>query len=816
MSFHTDLKYAVRTLRNAPSFSAIVVLILGLGIGATTAVFSVIDALLLTPLPYRESDRLVALWQRAPDANVQQDWLSPGQYTEILEHSSSFEELALFYGGPVTLSSHGPAEEVGFLVARASFFRVLGAKPRLGRLFTEGDDRGDAPVVAVLTHELWQRRYGGDPDIVGKSVGLDILLVQVVGVLEPGLTLEGEVFPVGGGMKRYEVVLSMPRTRERMGDWETEGCNVAGKLRRGVSERRAQAEMDVISHRLRESGLQQLQGASVYVDVVPLLDQVVDRVRNGLWMLLGAASLLLLIACMNTANLILARGASRRREMGISAAIGAGRAAMAARLLTESMLLAGLGCLLGVGLAWGSVTLVRQMGSVHLPRSNTLGVDGRTLALALILGLVTTVASSLVPALRASGVHAHELIRGPSPTHGVLPKRMGSSSAFAVVQIAMAFVLLIGAGLLLRSFARLLEVDPGFEPRGRLTLRLQEPASRERSPEEARAVASELFQRIRALPGVRAVASATPLPFGQGAIWGPIEVEGFQPRSDEAPAIADRRFVSPGYFEAMGIRLVSGRLFEERDARSDARPVRIVDRPFAEHFWPGGDALGKWIGSEHAPFPENRRGRVVGIVEPVRHYALEADGRMTVYLPAGEINRTYLIVHADRDPNGLAQPVVDVVHGINRQIVVTDVRTMDRRLADATARRRLGFLLMQSFAGIALVLAAVGLYGVIAHGVSRGTPEIGIRMSLGASPVKIVRFVLGYGVFIASLGLAIGLAASLASTRLMESFLYGVTPVDFATYAGIILILGSVCALACWIPARRAGRVAPLVALRSE
>ena len=304
MNFLTECKYAGRALRKAPSFTATVVLTLALGIGATTAIFSVVNALVLTPLPYRDSDRLVALWQRAPESNVAFDWLSPGQYSEIREQSTSFEELALFYGGPILLNLHEPAEEVGFLIAQASFFRVLGAKPQLGRLFTDGDDEGGAPIVAVLTHALWQRRYGGDPDIIGKVVGLDFYPYEVVGVLEPGVPLDGEVFRVGGGMRRYEIVLSMPRTADRMADWKAESHNIMGKLRAGVSEARAQAEMDAISRRLRESGLQQLQGASVYVDVVPLLDEVVGGVRTGLWMLLGATGLLLLIACMNVANLL--------------------------------------------------------------------------------------------------------------------------------------------------------------------------------------------------------------------------------------------------------------------------------------------------------------------------------------------------------------------------------------------------------------------------------------------------------------------------------------------------------------------------------
>ncbi|HSF16995.1 MAG TPA: ABC transporter permease [Vicinamibacteria bacterium] len=816
MSVFISLKHAARASWRAPASSAIVIVVLGLGIGATTAIFSVVNSVLLTPLPYQDWDRIVALWQRAPESSVSRDWLSPGQYSEILEQSSSFEELALFFGGPILLTLQGPAEEVGFLVARASFFRVLGAKAQLGRLFTVGDDQGDAPMVAVLSHELWQRRYGGDPGILGKSVGTDAYSFEVVGILEPGLPLDGEAFPVGGGMNRYDIVLSMPRTVDRMNDWENEAHNIIGKLRHGVNEAQAQAEMDVISRRLEQQGLQQLKGASVYVDVVPLMDQVVGGVRAGLWMLLGAASLLLLIACMNVTNLLLARGVSRRRELGIYAAIGAGRARIVTHLLMENAVLAFAGCALGVCLAWCTVAIVRRVGPVNLPRLQLIEVDAETLTFAILAALGTAVLSGGWSASRVVSVDASELVKGLRSTNRVLPKRIGTSGVIVIAQVSVAFVLLLGAGLLVRSYARLLAIDPGFAAEGRLTLRLQEPPARDRSPEEGRAVAAELFGRVSELTGVRSVAAATPLPFGQGAIWGPIEVDGYVAPSDEPPVIADRRFVSPEYFETMGIRLVAGRLFDERDTRPDAPPVRIIDRLFAEHFWPGQNAMGKWIGSENARFRENRRGMIVGIVEHVRHYGLESDGRMTMYLPDGEINRTYLIVRADVDPDILVKPVTEVVRSIDPQIVITDVRTMEGRLSDARAQRRLGLLIMQSFAGIALVLGAIGLYGVVAHGVSDGTPEIGLRMALGASVRNILRLVLSYGALIASLGLAIGFFGSLMVTRLIESRLYGVSPADPVTYFGTALVLGAVCILACWIPARRAARVDPATALRNE
>jgi len=482
----------------------------------------------------------------------------------------------------------------------------------------------------------------------------------------------------------------------------------------------------------------------------------------------------------------------------------------------ENSLLTGLGCLLGVCIAWGSVAVVKQMGPVNLPRLGTLEVDGVTLAFATLVGLGTAVLSGAVLASRVAGIDTSELIRGLRSTNRVLPKRMGSSGVFVVVQISVAFVLLIGAGLLLRSFTRLLEVDPGFVAEGRLTLRLQEPLTPGRPTEEGRAVAAELFGGFALCLVFGSVASATPLPFGQGAVWGPIDVDGYVAPAGEPRAIADRRFVSPGYFETMGIRLLVGRLFDERDVRPDAPPVRIVDRPFAEHFWPGQDAMGKWIGSENARFRESRRGMIVGVVEPVRHYSLETHGRMTAYLPDGEINRTYLIVRADVDPAPLVQPVIEIAHSINRQIVGTDIRTMEERLADARAERRLGLLLMQGFAGIALVLGAIGLYGVIEHGVSSGTPEIGLRMAVGASGENILRLVLGYGVLIASMGIGIGLLVSLLGTRFMESLLYGVSSADVVTYVWITLMLGTVCVVACLIPARRATRVDPVVALRSE
>lgn len=811
-----EFKYSLRAFRTWKLLAATVVLTLAVGIGSTTAIFSVVDALLLNPLPYANADRLVLIWQRVPDANVQEDWLSAGQFNDIVEQSESFEELALILGGRMLLNRRAPGEDVGFLLARSSFFRVMNARPHLGRVLTAEDDRVGAERVTVLTYDLWQRRYGGDPDIVGETVGLGHIGIEVVGVLEPEFRLDETVLPVPGSIGSHDMMISLPLSEERLVDRTREYYNVIGRLKPGVSEEQAQAELDVIATRMREAGLPQIDDASFQLDVVPLLDQVVSSVRGALWILLAAAAILLVIACINVGNLLLMRATTRDREFGVCTAMGATRSRVVARLFIEGSLLALAGGVFGSAIAYGSIELLGYIGASQLPRFGGIQLDSRSLVFAVAISALTSLVFGHAPAHRASRVDLVSAMKGTVSSSATFPKRISPSTAFVIVQVALAFCLLVGSALLIQSFVHLLKVDPGFTATGRLTFRLEEPPVLERTDEDRTALAQELLRRTRALPGVRGAATGTPLPFGQGVAYKPMHVEGFERGPDDPAPVVDRRFVSPGYFRTMGIRLVAGRIFDPRDTAPGAPEVRIVDRLFAERFWPGQDPIGKSVGrgDDEVIEQSDKRALVVGVVEHVRHSTLETDGRMTLYVPSGVVELAYLIVHAEGDPSALMNPVMDAIRTAAPDIVVSDVRTMRGRLRDATAERRLILLVMQAFGVVAWLLAAVGLYGVIAYGVARGAPEIGTRMVLGADGRNVAQLVLSHGSVVISLGLAAGVSLSLLGVRLLDSLLFAISGVDPPTYVAVVVLLAATGILACWIPARRAARTDPVRVLR--
>lgn len=816
MHVFTDIKHAARTLRHESSLSAVVVLTLALGIGATTAIVSVVDDVLLNPLPYTDAERLVLLWQRNPEGDLEDEWLSPAQFRDIRDEAESFDDMALLIGGPGLLNLDGPAEVSGYIQATSSFLRMLGAKPFLGRILTEEDDQPDAAPVVVITHSLWQRRFGSDTDIIGKKIGIERFEVPVVGVLEPGFLLSNEVFPTPENIGKIESINSMRLTEERLSRRDIQQYNVLARLAPGVTIDEAQTELDLIASRMAQSSASSPTGAANRIDVVPLLDQVVGDVRARLWMLLAAAALMLVVACMNAANLLLARAASRRRELAIYAAIGANRRRLVTKLLSESLLLGLTAGAVGLGFAWVGLTLLRYVAPANLPRLNEVGLDGGILIFAVGLSLVTVSVSGWLPAWCAARIDVVAVIKGTGSRVGVLPKKLGLAGTFVVVQISAAFVLLMAAVLLLRSFDALLRVDPGFEPRGRLTMRIQESPRETRSPEEVNALFTTLLERIRSLPGVRAAATGTPLPFSPGTAWSPINAQGYVREPGEPAIVADWLGVSPHYFETMEVELLAGRAFDTRDYTLEAPPVRIVDRRLAERFWPGKEAIGQQIWRQTDSRNDERFATIVGIVAPVRRDTLESESHMAVYLPRLSRYRTYLVVSTNGDPRSLANPIADTLRSVEPDIAISDLRTMEERITDALAAQRLSMLLVQSFAIIALVVTTVGLYGVIGHGVAKGTPEIGVRMALGASPSKMVRFVTRHGIRIAFLGISIGGASSLFITRLMRHLLFEVSPVDPASYALATLVLGSVSLLACWLPSRCAADVDPVVALHAE
>jgi predicted permease len=807
----TELKYAVRSIFQARAVSSLAMLTLGLGIGASATIVSVVNGVLLEPLPYEDAERLVTIFQRSPGAKVEEDFLSPGQFFDILEQSSAFEELSMVTGGPILLNREGPAIHTGFLWVGSSFLRMIGARPYLGRLLTAEDDASDAPFVVVLSYELWQRRYGGDPNIVGSTIGTETGETKVVGVLEPGFLLDTETFTNPWYTGTFEVVLNMPLTERRRNDRDNEGYGIVGKLKPDVTEAEAQAELDVIAARMLEERPPLIADASFVLDAVPLLERIVGRTREVLWMLLGAAGGLALIACANVSNLLLARAESRRREIGICSAMGAGTRRVVLRLLAESAALGGGGAAVGLGLAWLSLAVLKRLGPVGVPRLDNVELDLFVLAVAAMISIAASMMAGVVPALRATTMNLKDVIGSAAIHTGALPKRIDSASSFVVLQVVLAFVLLIAVGLISRSFAKLLDVDPGFEPSKTLTLRVQQRRDTERPPEA-------LFERIRGIPGVRAVAIGTPLPFAPGAWWAPIEVEDDNSTPDAPSAIVDRRSVSAKYFDALEIPLLDGRLFEEHDFLPGAAPVRVVDRNFAVTFWPRGSAVGKRVSQRDEPWatPDAPLATIVGVVGHVRHYGLESDGRMTMYLPEHQLERTYLVVRTDGDPERLIHPVTAAIRELDPEIAISNVRTMEGRIADELAPNRLALALVHGFGWVALVLALVGLYGLMVSRVAKSTREIGMRMALGATASVINRMMLGRGGRLLAIGVSVGAALALVSSRLLSSFLFAVEPVDLLTYTVVGAVLVIFGLFACWVPARIAGRLDVVEALRTQ
>jgi putative ABC transport system permease protein len=796
-----DLRFGWRTLWRRPGFTAVAVLTLALGIGANTAIFSVVNAVLLRPLPYEGSEWLVVLTEESRQNPSM--FISYPNFLDWKERSRSFEALAVHRQQAFILTGGEEPERLDGRQVSADFFNVFGVRPELGRAFLGEEDRPGGRPVAVLSHGLWERRFGGGPGVVGGTITLDGRPFTVVGVLPEGFRAAGEA----------DVFVPFGQWSGQPGWMNRDvrpGGRAVGRLKTGTSIESARAEMRAITAGLEAQHPRTNTG--VGVRLVPLYESVVGDTRPALLMLLGAVALLLLIACANIANLLLARAASRRQEFAVRAALGASRWRLARQLLTESVVLALLGGGLGLLLALWGVDLLSASGAGNLPRATEIGVDARVVAFTALVTLLTGVAFGLVPALQNSAAVPGSALkaagRGASASGG---RRL--SGALIIAETALALVLLVGAGLLVKSFARLQEVDPGFDHENVLTMRVPLPRARYAKDEQVAEFYRALLERVRSLPGVESAAVANELPFtGRG--W-PVEVEAADrpvPPAGQSP-VADWGIVSPEYFRTMGIPLIRGRALAESDTAA-ARRVVVVDEEVARHFWPGGEAVGqrlRVVGPD--PF------EVVGVARRVRNYGLDADSRMRVYVPAAQtpMHMMNLAVRASGpDAEGLAKAVAGEVRALDSGQPVYGVRTMERIVSESLAPRRFNMALVALFAAGALLLASIGIYGVIAYTVARRTREIGIRVALGARRGDVLRLVLGQGMRPALAGVGLGLAASLALTRLMSSLLYGVSATDPVTFAAVSGLLVVVALLACYFPARRATKVDPAVALRYE
>ncbi len=793
-----DLRYAARSLRKNPGFSTVAVLTLALGIGATVAIFSVVDATVLRPLPFTDPARLLRVWETTPDGD---DFsISELNYVDFREQNRSFVEMAAYKQAMVSLTGDGEPERLEAMAVTHTLFPLLGATPALGRTFLPDEDQpGGDNRVAVLSHELWQRRFGGDPAVIGQTVTLDGESFAVTGVMRPGFDFPGA---------ELWIPLAPGTNRDRGDHW----LGAIGRLAPGASIERARADLGGISRRMGEQH-PHLAGWGVRLATFPawLVD---PQFRRTAYVLFGAVGFLLLMACANLANLLFARGTTRRAEIAVRSALGAGRARVVRQLLTESVLLALLGATVGLLGAFWAVQALQALEPASIPRLGEVGIDGRVLAFTLGVSLLTSLVFGLAPAMRASSTDLSEALRqgGRGGTPG---RHRRVRDALVVSQVALAMVLLVGAGLLIRSFLELRSIDPGFDAERVLAVSLELPQTGYAEPWRRGVFYRDVIDRLETLPGVTAVGATMIDPFG-----------GWNLMNDVTPAEraaetgsswymqAGWRAATPGFFRAMNIPLLSGRLFSEDDPWDGPR-VTVITQSLARQLWPDEDAVGKrlfWGGTDGEPFT------VVGVAGDYRDVQLEADPPPIMFIPHDQLPMPgmTLMIRTAADPAGIAGAVRLQIRAMDPNLPIPEIRPLERNLAGAVAGPRFRTLLLGFFAAVALLLAAVGIYGVMAFSVSRRTRELGLRLALGARPEAVLNMVMRRGVVLALLGITLGAAGAFALTRFLDSLLYDTAPTDLATFAAVSLLLATAALLASYIPARRAMRVDPMVALRSE
>ena len=815
-----DLRHGLRVLAAQPAFAAVAVASLALGIGANTAIFSVTNALLLRPLPYEDADRIAILWQRSPGLGVQQDWFSTGQYLDIRADNQVFTDVAATIGASFNLTGRGVPERIDGARVSASLFPIFGAKAAAGRVFTPDEDVPGKPPVVILSNGFWKRRFGSDPSVVGRTLTLNGTTFTIVGVMASDFVFNKQVMPAVNGIQNVDLLLPLPLPENARTNRGGEDFNIFVKLKPGVMLEKAQADMNVLAARMKRDYPQNYPpNGGLTISVVPLINQVVGDVRLALYVLLGAVGLVLLIACGNVANLLLTRGAVRAKEMAIRAAVGASRERIVRQLLTEAILLAALGGVLGLMLAVVAVKGLGQFGPANIPRLDEIAIDGRVLAFTLGISLVTGIVFGLVPALRASRLDLNDVLREGGRT-GVGTSAFGLGhqqlrKLLITAEIALSLVLLIGAGLLIRSYQRITDANPGFDAENVLSFRVSLPGFRYKTPDDVIAFYKRFEERLAALPGVQHVGSNYLLPLSSVALgWEPITVEGYVPKAaGEDLIIASSGYISPDYFRAMGMPLIKGRYFDDRDVRG-APDVAIVDDKLTERFWPNEDPLGKRM----------RRGdsgpwrTVVGVVADTKEYEVDGEPPITAFYPNRQlgVQTRYFVVKTRSDPSALVSAVTREVQALDADLPLYDVATMEERLLDSLARRRFSMFLLVVFAACASVLAAIGIYGVVSFWVSQRTRELGIRAALGARQADIMTLVVRQVIVLVGVGIAVGLAAAFGLTRVMASLLFGVSATDAVTFVLLAVVLGFVALVATWVPARRAAGVPPIVALRHE
>jgi putative ABC transport system permease protein len=810
-----DVKHGLRALARNPGFTLVAVVALALGIGANSAIFSVVNAVLLRPLPYPEPDRLMSVWQNNRVRGWHQDVVTPLDFIEWREGNRSFASMAAYFGAGFNVRTGTEVDRLRGADVSVDFFRVLGAPPVTGRDFAAADETSSAGRLVILGHSLWQRRFGGDPRVIGSPVTLNSESFTIVGVAPPGLQFpeKSELWTLA--KNRIPTNPFVPADADITKMRGIHYLYAIARLKEGVPLSQARAEMDTLAARQEKENPQ--TNSEVGVEIVPLHESIVGEVRPALLIFLGAVGLVLLIACANVANMSLARAAARRREIAVRTALGASRRRIVRQCLTESVLLSLVGGTAGLLFALWGTDLLAALAPDAIPGSASVRVDLWVLGFTLALSVLTGVLFGLLPALQASSAQPQEALRegGRTSSSGRSARLM--RGALVVSEMAVALVLLTGAGLLVKSFLRLQRIDPGVSIDRVLTLRLRLPDARYAQAERQVRFYDDVLRRIQELPGVTAAGLTSDLPLGGTDSFLSFGIEGRpQEKLGQGPEGGYHQ-VSLDYFRTLGIPLLRGRQFDARDVQK-APEVAIVSETLAKRYWPGEDPIGRRISFGTDDKGEPSWTTIVGVTADVRQKGLHAEPRPEVYVSSLQSPSRYatLIVRSPLDAASLGASVRREVQAVDADIPLYDVKTMREVLDGSLAARRFNMALLALFAGVAVLLAGVGLYGVLAYMVTQRTHEIGVRMALGARPGDVLRLVVGQGMALSLGGVLLGILGALALTRLLTSLLVGVAATDPWTFGLVALLLSGVACLACYVPARRAARVDPLIALRYE
>ncbi len=804
-----DVRFALRQMRKRPGFTLVVVITLALGIGANAAIFSVLDAVLLRPLPYSHPEQLVKVWTRFVGIGQpnDQNWVSVPEFHDILALNRSFSELAAIDTGSFNLGAKGSPQRVVGAAISPNLFPMIGAQPMLGRNFLPEEAKPGREHEVILSHGLWQRAFAADRDVIGTTVRVDGVPYTIVGVMPKGFAYpdESEIW----GPRAF--------TPDELGENNrgNHGLEVLGRIKPGLSLAQVQDDMDRVGRTMIEehrSYPYEKYGFGIILH--PLLEETVGDVKTSLWVLMAAVGLVLLIACANVANLLLVRSSERQQEIGVRMALGASGWRLARQLLTESVILALFGGLAGLALTPLALRGLVAIAAKSLPRAVGTGIDGRALAVMLAVAVVTGILFGFAPALQAMSSRNWAVLKSNRSTGSSQSRRL--RRALVMGETALSLVLLAGAGLLMRSFEQILKVDPGFRPENVLTMRVALPDAQYSKPEQVRGFYNELLGRIQKLPGVQSAGAVLLIPLGGQNASGTLTIDSQSVPKETTSPEADQRVVTPDYFKAMGISLIRGRYFDSRDSGT-APLVAIVDESLAQTYWPNQDPIGRRIhfGGSSATSPWRT---VVGVVNHVRNRTLEARSRVEAYFPEDQIPRSdmTLAILTSGNPMSFAPTIQREITSIDPDLPVYRVRTMTEVMGESVARRRLALILLAVFACLALALAAVGIYGVTSYVVAQSQQEIGVRMALGAGRNEVLQLMMGRGLGTIVSGLGIGLVAAFFLTRYIAGMLFAVRPADPMALGGAAILLLAVACVAVLVPALRATRVDPMVALRYE